>query len=295
MSIFLPIEAQTINLSAEYGFSSRVFNDVPNVYRTGNYKSCLFLKHTQKEILPNRIDPYRNHAGVYANDTHVVIVLTETTIILSDNDAVLEYFVIKPTSSFRGVYGNWEISFDEIDFNADKPNFILEGYRLIVSGEWWLFDRGVIINGLSAYDPDISKCLSVLIYFELHVDHTITIPASDNIIAMNPVIQVTYSKSVPSNSVSKNNDIPPQTATLSSLVPESLTFLNSLARPIITQNDNKDISAVTSRAVIPSEHWLQKISSELKKKNIKSLLPKDYVPFTNSTYNSNELFTSFFL
>lgn len=296
MSAFLPIEAKKINLCADYGFSSRVFNDVPNVYRTVNYKSCLCLKHSQEEILPNRIDQYRNHAGVYVNDTHVVIVLTETTIILPDNDAILEYYVIKPTTSFRGEYGKWEISFDEIDFSAEKPNFILEDYKLIVSGEWWLFDRGVIINGVSAYDPDPdSKCLSILIYFELHVDHTITIPSSDAIMSLNPIIQVTYNNPTSSNTqLSNNTDTPSlhpsnQTATISSLLPESLPFLNSLARPIITRNDNKEVSAVTSRAVIPSEHWLKKISSELQKKNIKSLLPKDYVPFTRPTMFSTSL------
>lgn len=192
MSALLPIEALELNLNAEYGYTSREFSKVPNVYVSDNYKSCLILAYHQMNKIENRIKDYRNHFTLYRNDKSIIIVRTETTFVHTDNDAILIYDVITPSENiankYRSSFKNWDVSFDKITYSGKKPETFV-GYTLIGSGEWWFYDNGIILNGISGYKRN-EQCQSIFIYYELHVDHKITLPSNESLVSMPPVIEV---------------------------------------------------------------------------------------------------------
>lgn len=192
MSALLPIDALELNLNAEYGYTVREFSKVPHVYQSDNYKSGLFLFYHQDAKINHRIDKYRNHFTLFRNEKSIIIVRTETTFIHADNDAILTYDVITPSENanerFRSSFKNWDVSFDKITYSSKQPETIV-GYTLIGSGEWWFYDNGIVLVGKSGYKQN-TKCQSILIYYELHVDHKITLPSNDSLLSMPPVLEV---------------------------------------------------------------------------------------------------------
>lgn len=171
MSALLNTSASEINVCAEYGYSVREFISQPRVVVCDDYKSCFMLVHHQDVILPNRIANYRNHFTLFRGKDSILVVRTETTLLYNDNDAVLTYETIRVSDEhanrMRASTGGWDVSFDrDICFSNKRPaNFT--DYELVGSGEWWYFDKGVILNGVTKYVENLN-CVSLFVYYELH-------------------------------------------------------------------------------------------------------------------------------
>ncbi|ATY70217.1 GrBNV gp23-like protein [Tomelloso virus] len=306
MSALLPISAVELNVNAEYGYSTREFSKVPNVYVSDDYKSSLFLVYKQNNPIGHRIQDYRNHFTLFSNDKSLIIVRTETSLIHTDNDATLEYETITPNDGqcYRSDYKNWNISFDKITYSGAKPTSFA-GYTLIASGEWWFFDNGIILDGLTGYVHN-QKCQSILIYYELHVDHKITLPSEQSVMSMPPIIEVTLKlgnkppvttpqaapnfnilSGAPSDVTASeppltpvNNSLPPMpTFNLSSVPGSLLPSINAASRPVIRQNDTrvKYTNDIVNKSVMPSLYWFNARSAELCCGSIEYFIPKDFV------------------
>ncbi|ACH96175.1 GrBNV_gp23-like protein [Oryctes rhinoceros nudivirus] len=308
MSALLPISASELNLNAEYGYTSREFSKVPNVYVSDNYKSCLVLAYHQQNTIENRIKEYRNHFVLYQNGTSIIIVRTETTFVHSDNDAILTYDVITPSDErYRSKFKNWDVSFDKITYSSKQPTSYL-GYSLIGSGEWWFYDNGVILNGVSSYQHNV-KCQSIFIYYELHVDHKITISSEQALLSMPPLIEVvlkfgnattqqTITQKPPQDGTQQSqNDTQqahPQTQpqlqptllpsastppsfNLSSVPSTLLPKINAASRPIIRQNDTVSTKDIVNKSVLPSLFWFDSRCTELNGGKIDYFRPKNFV------------------
>lgn len=315
MSALLPISASELNICAEYGYSSRQFNKVPMVFQSHDYTSCLFLVYRQSELINHRIDEYRNHFTLFTNHKSIIIARTETTLIHTDNDAIITYDNITPTEKienrFRSKYKNWDVSFDKINYTSKYPSLL--GYRMLCSGEWWFYDRGIILNGLTTYECN-HKCMSIFIYYEFHIDHRITRPINNNILIeaasmttlnKNPQSQQpepTQQQQQPQppppaqqpqsqpqtllESILQNIESAPnqeqttvnlnRSFNASSLSSEILPYINSISRPTIRQNDSTIVPKVKCRAVIPSLFWLDERYNELKRGNIDYFKPINY-------------------
>lgn len=284
MSALLPIDAYQINLNAEYGYSSRKFEKVPRVVVSTKNTSCLFLVLTQEERITPLSDKPRNFYALYANHNSVVVARVETTLIHRDNDAVIEYDFITPTDDvcgrFRATYENWDVSFDRINYKNTPPDSWL-GYRLLSSGHWWFFDRGVVLNGLNTSTEYETKCLSTLIYYEFHVDHKITLPSSE---CMPTHIDVVHDPSdlapPPADSPSKKTVV-----TLSNLPVSLLPQLNVDARSLVTQNFSTKVSEVQHTAAIPTKFWFVQRQEELERGNKDYFVAQDEIcPLYNELY-----------
>lgn len=192
MSALLPVSAKELNLCAEYGYSSRVFRKYFAVHEYSNYCSALFLVYRQLEPLKHRNDRYRDHFAIYCNSDSICIARTKTTIFHPDNDAIILYDVIKPKNGvddrLRSKYKQWSISFDRIEYSSEMPDFLT--YRLIGTGEWWYFDDGYILNGLTSYDKLTRQCESLFVYYEMHAQYKIDLPQNQTISNIPPHIQV---------------------------------------------------------------------------------------------------------
>lgn len=307
MSALLPVDAKTLNVNAEYGYSTRQFSKSPMVYQSLDYKSSLFLVYQQSMAIENRIPDYRNHFALFTNHNSIVIARTETTLKHTDNDAIINYDIITPNSSiddkFRAKYKNWDISFDKISYKNTYPSLV--GYHMLCSGEWWFYDRGIILNGLTGYRQNY-KCMSMLIYYEFHINHKVTeINNKFNVLASSvPNQQVNVAEQPPSplptatqqqpkNTLLTNilqTNIPTATATdtanslgilnrslnTSSLSANILPFMNTISRPVIRQNDTSVVPNVKCRAVVPSLFWLDERCKELSLGKIDYFRPVDY-------------------
>lgn len=316
MSALLPIDAKVLNVCAEYGYSTRQFNKSPMVYQSLDYKSCLFLVYQQPTPLENRISDYRNHFTLFTNHNSIVIARTETTLKHTDNDAIINYDIITPNAcvddKFRSKYKNWDISFDKISYKSAYPSLV--GYSLLCSGEWWFYDRGIVLNGVTVYRKNY-KCLSILIYYEFHINHKVTEENQKyNILASSiptsppqqqPTMTVsttdattrpettttTTTTTAPRNTLLTNilqTNIPtnPNTMdslfnlnrslTTSSLSADIIPFVNASSRQIIRQNDSSVVPQVKCRAVVPSLFWLDERCKELSRGNIDYFRPIDY-------------------
>lgn len=178
MSCLLPITANEINLIRENGLTLREFSKIPTYPEYNTYDSCAFLMYKTKTKL-NYFQSkfYRNHFTLYRSEDSLVIVLTETTLIHSSTDVELKFHVIKPITASRVVEEKWSISFDKIEYSKDRPrNFSC--YKLHSVGEWWYFDHGIILNGLSS---ELNEAVeSVLIYVELHPPDSFYIKMRNN-------------------------------------------------------------------------------------------------------------------
>jgi len=182
MSALLPIPASELNICAEYGYSTRKFSKYPHVCQAVNYNSSMFLVYRQTKALPNRHNGYRNHFCLYINHNSICIVRTETTLLHADNDAILVYDIIKPKldvkECFRAKYKNWDISFDYITHSNTKPSSFV-GFTLVCSGEWWFFDDGIILNGITSYKKDCF-CEYFFMYYELHPQKLMYVNSNTN-------------------------------------------------------------------------------------------------------------------
>lgn len=308
MSALLPIDTVELNLNAEYGYTTREFSKVPRVYVSDNYNSCLVLAYSQIGNIENRKSEYRNHFTLFRNDKSIIIARTETTFVHADNDAIITYDIISPIEKYRSTFKNWVVSFDKISYSSAQPASFV-GYSLVCSGEWWFYDNGIILNGTSGYKHG-SMCLSMLIYYELHVDHKITISSNDALISMPPTIEVvlklgntssesvTISKpthaststtttppmtnsNIESQTVTDTSDYltrlkPPPTFNLSSIPSTLLPSINATVRPFIGQNENTKSKNVVNKSVIPSLYWFNARCSELCRGNIEYFKPKDF-------------------
>lgn len=166
MSCLLPIEANEINLIRENGLTIREFSKIPTYPEYNTYESCaLWIYKTPTKLNYFETKYYRNHYTLYKSADSIVIVMTETSLIYTSTDAVLTFHVIKPTTASRVFENKWGISFDKIEYSKERPNNF-SNYHLHSTGEWWYFDNGVVLNGVSCLLDEPVE--SVLIYFELH-------------------------------------------------------------------------------------------------------------------------------
>lgn len=161
---------KSIVVSMENGYSYRSFARDIDVPRSNDHQSIFTMAHTCDgggKPLNNRVQHYRNHFTVYTSVTNtIVIALVETTLNLPDQDAAIEYHVITPTDQAIGFCckKNWTISYDQCQYSNSVPeNF--NTFSLCCSGEWWYFEKGVVLNGAQTVD-DVTR--NTLIYFELH-------------------------------------------------------------------------------------------------------------------------------
>lgn len=303
MSALLQNDAVEINLNAEYGMCGRRFNKAPRVYQSDKFTSALFLVYSQNKMLPNRVQPlYRNHFTLFSNATSIVIARTETTLVHDDNDAVIMYDVITPSvdnvqDRRRSKYKRWQVSFDKITYSNKAPASFV-GYTLLCSGEFWYFDKGIVLNGLSSYeleaDKNQFKSYATLIYYELHVDHLIR--QNNQTAIFPPPIQIACSNG--SNGGAGSSDATPQTNVvapsaqqrnnnnnnllnplllqLSSLSANLLPRLNATVQPVIRHNDNVCVPEFNVRMVVPTLHWFDERQNELDSGSIEYFRPHNY-------------------
>lgn len=289
MSALLKNDTLLINLNAEYYYSSRNFNKVPNVYFADNYRSCMFLVYTNDRVeLPNRVKNYRNHFTLYTDGQSVLIVRTETTLIYNDNDAVLTYELIVPSENVRDRYRvtrePWTVSFDRISFSNKRPK-TFANYRMLCSGEWWFFDKGFILNGVTT--PIVSNCApqckSIFIYFELHQMYKIT---RNKPVISEPIInhiadrvnsdeepaakraKVEQTK-MPEDVIVGENDV---TRFLSSITSQVMPVQN---RQPAKRNDETNPPQVQYMTILPSLYWLSRRADELSRGNISYFIPRN--------------------
>lgn len=183
-----------IILNKETGINARSFHGNVNVSRHNDYQSILVLVYNNLTkpplIFPNRVTPYRNHFCIYTGlDDSVIIVRSETTLRYQDHDAVLQYDVLRLSDNALTTTcrKRWIISYDACVSSTTKcpENFV--NYVLCCSGEWWFFDRGIILNGTRDRH-------SLLVYYELHAKcqfkrrETIKLPSFSTSLSNNDVV-----------------------------------------------------------------------------------------------------------
>lgn len=304
MSALLPLSANEINVCAEYGYSTRSFDKRPWVVISDEYKSVLFLVYRQTRRLPNRLPNYRNHFTLFSDGKTVVIVRTETTLVHRDNDAVLTYDCVRPndleTDRFRAKSGDWTVSFDRISYSNQRPVTFI-GYELQCSGEWWFYDRGVILNGVTRYVRD-GICESMFIYYELHPTYRVCKPTPIPKLLLPQRVSTTTETDTPASAMTTTSSTSTTTTTttaaaaaefsytkttttdtakLSSVSAGILPIIEGSTRGIVTKNDSVIAPNVRYQAVVPSVFWFTARTNELKRGDISYFLPLDYLCASN--------------
>lgn len=302
MSALLRAEATEINLFAEYGYSARDFSKQPRVEVRSEYKSCLLLVHHQSRALPNRRERYRNHFTLFHSNDSILVVRAETTLIHNDNDAVLLYDRIRVSPNrddrMRASLDNWDVSFDrDIDYSNARPDRFGE-YELVGSGEWWFFDRGVVLNGATAYARDVD-CLALFAYYELHpkfmirrVSRPLRARFGTADVAASVVPSFLYGSrdggGGGDHAQSRNADgggdhdsvnvvAEEEAAPVPNLNPRTMvSMLNVASRPVISANERVLAPDAQYRTVMPSLFWLKARDRELIRCDISYFLPKNY-------------------
>jgi len=208
-------------------------------------------------MLPNRNGPaYRNHFALYRTNDALVLVRSETTLIYDDHDATLEYDVIKPIRAMRANSGdndNWAISLDRIEYSNAEPDFLTA--FLICSGEWWYFDRGVCLNGLSSYHKN-SQCVSMFAYMELHPPLSVYVEgggllrsSNDTAYEDDPSRTIAPRSSVRARSHGAST-IPHNLATTSSqLIAPSVSMEPASSNPVSASMLNSALSVTASQSI----------------------------------------------
>lgn len=226
-----------MNLNAEYGYAARTFIKCPYVRQAPSYASALMFVYRQEPHLTHRMYPYRNHYTLYASGDTVMVCRTETTITYDDeNDAVLLYDVFRPTKggrdSFRATTGRWVVSFDRIEYSSVRPE--LAGFELLGHGEWYYFDGGIVLIGLSNAKHG-ELCYSTLIYYELH-SHYMVLPGStidsgryNILVADGPIA---YNPDAISSSSSSSRPPTPQQQLQPAPAPDSSASQQSFPQPV---------------------------------------------------------------
>lgn len=152
------LSALPININAEHAYTSRKFLKKPIIQISTNYRAALFLTYSQTKSLPNRKNLYRNHFTMFLNrqQFEILICRTETTQVYVDNDAIILYQRIGLSKDETMRFTNhdiseWAVSFDkDITYSSSEPTDF-DNFELLCSGEWWYFDRGVVLNGWTRY------------------------------------------------------------------------------------------------------------------------------------------------
>lgn len=167
----ISIPKKTIDILKENGINTRTFSKVPHVPDVDDYTACMFLTYTSETILPKTNANYRNHFCLYTNDQSkmseksIIIVRSETSLIFPDTDAILQYQKITPITTQTVRECQWDICYDKIKYNNEKPKSF-KNFYLNCSGEWWYFDKGVILNG-TYVDKQTQTEYTKFIYYEL--------------------------------------------------------------------------------------------------------------------------------
>lgn len=287
MSAILELPSTEINLCAEYGYSTRDFGKMIQVPVCSDYKSSLMLMHYQSRPLPNRITPYRNHFTLFRSQTEVLVVKAETNLVYNDNDAVLTYDLIGVSDNvednMRASRNEWDVSFNRnIRYSNARPENFSE-FELLGSGEWWYFDRGVILNGVTRYVPDV-ECLYLFGYYELHPKFMLrrvkrqapTIPITTPPTTTAQPYQFLHSSAEGVNG-DAGGDVGVEQVPIPSLNPrEMLSMLNVASRPVVRSNEQVIAPEVQYRSVVPSLFWLKSRNVELRQSNIRYFIPKNY-------------------
>lgn len=278
MSCLLPIVANEINLIRENGLTIREFSKIPTYPEYNTYDSCAFLMYKTDTKL-NYFDTkdYRNHFTLYVSGDSIVIVLTETTLIHTSTDVALNFHVIKPTSASRVFEDKWSISFDKIDYSKERPNNF-SCYRLHSSGEWWYFDHGIVLNGLSAdLNSDIK---SVFIYFELHPPDSFYMKLNNKpSVSFLNNLNLSSLKANTESNPNSNNDTTPRTSesTSNESINKNIFTVSSLP-DIFASRVNKTLNLKQTnntvpikgklQNIIPPLYWFETRAKELETSNI---------------------------
>lgn len=304
MSALLNTSASEINVCAEYGYSVREFSKQPRVLVCNDYQSCFMMVHYQDAILPNRHPDFRNHFTLFRGKDSILVVRVETTLVYNDNDAVLMYDSIRVSSDATDRMRasskvDWDLSFDRnITYSNERPaNFT--DYQLVGSGEWWFFDRGVVLNGITKYVEDCN-CLSLFIYYELHPKFVLrrtmkqqqSLPAP---LARPSANRFLYSSGKPSSRGIDDHEKQPGGDNDDDATSEKSNGRDELVRPIPTLNSQTMISMVNAssrslirtneqvtapdveyQSVVPSLFWLKTRNAELRRCDISYFLPQNY-------------------
>lgn len=254
-----------IDLNREYGYSTRKFYSKPRVVQASDYDAVLFLCWRQtmrnNKVLPQRLLSYRNHFSLYWNNSisRICLIRTETTVLAHDNDAILLYDWIglqqqqeQPENSLGAtVLPRWLVAYEKaIDYssvqssndNTEATNLFNSNWRLVAWGEWWYFDKGLILCGHSIldYEPDEN-------FLEQRADPTIMFveffPKFKSDAAADGTTTVT------------NNQLNPRVA---------LPLVDRGGESLIIQNNDKTKEPrVAFQSIMPSLYWFQTRDTEL--------------------------------
>lgn len=270
-----------ITLNKENGINVRSFYGNVNIGRHRDYQSILVMAYNGSVSFPNRVTPYRNHFCVYTGlDDSVVIVRSETTLRYQDHDAVLQYDVLKLSDNklTTTCRDRWIISYDSCVSSSTKcpDNFL--NYVLCCSGEWWFFDRGIILNG-------VQEINSLLIYYELHAKYQLK---RREVLQLFPPLSETKS-TITSPSLIDKSTLPK----FAQLISENEILGGENVSPIATTNDNivNDASHSTNtivdedrtfeplprprlNTILPSSWWFIERDKELQKGDINYFIPR---------------------
>lgn len=272
MSALLPLNEniKELNVLNESGYTTRVFSKTINVCLAPDYESSLVLAHFSRVQLKNRKTNYRNHFTLFTNDTTLILVRAETTLLHKDQDAVLEYWTIEPSKKRMRttcMQNSWLVSFDTIKFSNRKPESFAT-YTLMCHGEWWYFDKGICLNGVTAHEQG-AVCDSVFIYIELHPKRIVppllrhSLPSQQQ--------QPTQQQQPPPD---RQPNVCPSFS-MSSFKNQITPTVNTLVRPRIRNNDTQTAPKSKFKQILPSLYWFETRHNELETGNIDYFIPDE--------------------
>lgn len=280
-----------IKLNQELGTSSRSFSGKVRVSRNRDYQSILVLVYfdtrddndpgvsssfgfiSPSKKFPNRMPSYRNHFCVYTglNDT-LLIVRSETTLCYDDHDAILQYDLLTLSDNMFTTMcrKRWMISYDSCSSTSTKRPDDFLNYTLCCSGEWWYFDKGIILNGTHEKYP-------CFIYYELH-DRTELLRKPASNLTM-PVTRPNPSNS--SNGIVVNNDGDVNNNNKMTIDPPMRNQLPKFAQ-LVSEGDydgtvgTMPIAADTDKTGGGSETYYDFIIKPLPKPRLRNILPSSW-------------------
>lgn len=255
MSILFPNSQYIqIDLNREYGYSTRKFYTKPRVVQAEDYDSALFLCwRNSKSSLPQRLYSYRNHFNLYhnANLSRICLIRAETTALVQDNDAILLYDWLTFTSSMgANVMPRWRVAYEKsISYssvqssndNDEETNLFNDNWHLVAWGEWWYFDKGIILCGHSIFDHDFTD--SSQNFLDEKIQATIMF------VELYPKFKTVTAKE--------------QQQQQQQLDPRIMLPAVSRIDNIIQKNDTTSVPNVKYQSVMPSLYWFQKLDTEL--------------------------------
>lgn len=272
-----------ITLNKENGINVRSFYGNVNIDRNRDYQSILVMIYNGSVSFPNRVSPYRNHFCLYTGlDDSVVIVRSETTLRYQDHDAVLQYDVLKLSDSklTTTCRDRWIISYDSCVSSSTKcpDNFL--NYVLCCSGEWWFFDRGIVLNG-------IQETNSLLVYYELHAKYQLkrreVVQLFPSLPAINPGSSFVDKSTLPkfAQLISENEErvVSPIAITSTDDVVNDNVATDAL-QPTNTTVDRDHMFEMLPlprprlSTILPSSWWFVERDKELQKGDINYFIPR---------------------